>query len=299
MFFASLALLGAGPAGSHGRLSDPVRSRCYDELSAALRNDSPWVRAHAAEALALSNRPEPALAACRPIAETAEPKYRIVVWRILAQAEPAQRRRYVDRIRAALLDPTGPDRTHAMEALAKLHEPAADDAERQQVREIAEARGEASPFAAWRLAQANDPTAVQRLLSLLQMEDAATRTRAAYVLGRIGPMPQPARDAIAAAIRSEPADSPVRAILQLTQGPDAARAVAQDGRVAPSGRYLAAMSLAYNGTARDYETLAALLDNSDADVRVAAAFAMLQIDLRAATTSPATQPDSEPQEDKP
>ena len=40
-----------------------------------------------------------------------------------------------------------PDQTHAMEALAKLHEPAADDAELRCVRDVSDGQGQTSPFA--------------------------------------------------------------------------------------------------------------------------------------------------------
>jgi SSS family solute:Na+ symporter len=261
-------------------------------LTRALTDPSPWVRVHAAEALVSVKRPEPALTAFRPKAETTEPQYRIVVWRVLAGAEPepAQRRRYVERIRAALLDPSGPDQTHAMEALAKLREPAVDDNEHRRVREVADGEGPASPFAVWRLAQSNDATAIERLVKLLGADDATTRARAAYVLGRLRPLPATAAEAVSAALANEPDDSPARPMLRAALGGDAVRALARDAHVPPSGRYFAAIALAENGTAGDYTILTDLLDDPDADVRVGAAYAMLQIDGRAAATAPAPAP---------
>jgi HEAT repeat protein len=259
----------------------------------ALEDQSPWIRVHAAEALIVLKRSQPALAAFRPKWATTEPHYRIVVWRVLAVAEPepAQRSRYVERIREAMLDPNGPDQTHAMEALAKLHEPIADEAERRRVLDVADGRGDAAPFAVWRLAQANDATAVDRLVKLLHADDATTRARAAYVLGRLKPLPQTASDAIVTVLRTEPLDSPARAMLRASLGGDAVRELARDAQVAPSGRYFAAMSLADCGTTQDYAVLAQLLNDADADVRVGAAYAMLRIDGRsAAPTSPATHP---------
>src|SRR4051794_14389298 len=88
---------------SESRMNDAQRNRCYDVLVAALADASPYVRAHAAEALTTMGRPQPALAAFRPVAETSEPPYRIVVWRVLAAAEPeaSQRKHYLERIRQA------------------------------------------------------------------------------------------------------------------------------------------------------------------------------------------------------
>jgi len=281
---ASVAIAATLP----GRDRPSPRARCYDVLIAALKDDSQWVRAHAAEALVQSNRPDPALDAFRPLADTAEPKYRVVVWRILAQAEPeaADRRRYIERIRTALLDRDGPDQTHAMEALAKLHEPAADDGERALVRDIADGGGPMSPFAVWRLAQANDPASVERLVKLLRSHDAVTRARAAYVLGRLAPLPQTVTVAIADVLKSERPDSPAHAMLRTAHGPDGAREVAKDIKGLPSGRYLAGMYLAERGTVDDVAMLGQLLDAADPDVRVAGAFALLMIDGR---TQPATK----------
>jgi SSS family solute:Na+ symporter len=288
----SLTLGGAGRA--HAGTPDPaptdeLRSRCYDVLVGALADESPWVRVHAAEALVSLDRPAPALAEFRPKAESAAPPYRVVVWRVLAAAEPEapRRRQYVERIRAALLDPNGPDRTHAMEALAKLHEPPADGAERRHVRDVADGAGPASPFAIWRLAQAGDSTAVDRLVRLLQANDVTTRTRAAYVLGRMHPLPATATAALSAALGNEPADSPARTMLRAAAGGDAVRELARDPRVPPSGRYFAATWLADFGTAREDATLVPLLHDPDRDVQVGAALALLQIDRRAAAAAAA------------
>jgi SSS family solute:Na+ symporter len=287
LLLTSLTMLGAAPV-----LHDDQRARCRDILVRALQDDSPWIRVHAAEALIALKQTGPALAAFRAKADTTEPRYRIVVWRVLAQAEPdaAQRSQYVERIRAALMDPSAPDHAHAMEALAKLHEPAADDAERKRIQDVADAKSQISPFAVWRLANANDATAIERLVVLLHADDAITRSRAAYVLSRLQPLPDTATQAVTATLDKEPADSPARIMLRAAQGGDAVREMAKDTKVAPSGRYFAAMNLADNGTGGDYAILDALLNDPDYDVRVGAAYATLQIDARAAAaaTAPTT-----------
>jgi SSS family solute:Na+ symporter len=284
LLLTSLTMLGAAPV-----LHDDQRARCRDILVRALQDDSPWIRVHAAEALIALKQTGPALAAFRAKADTTEPRYRIVVWRVLAQAEPdaAQRSQYVERIRAALMDPSAPDHAHAMEALAKLHEPAADDAERKRIQDVADAKSQISPFAVWRLANANDATAIERLVVLLHADDAITRSRAAYVLSRLQPLPDTATQAVTATLDKEPADSPARIMLRAAQGGDAVREMAKDTKVAPSGRYFAAMNLADNGTGGDYAILDALLNDPDSDVRVGAAYATLKIDARAASAASA------------
>ena len=283
-----LALLGPGDGSAGHILSDELRGRCYEVLTKALDDESKWVCVHAAEALVWLKRPQAALVAFWPKADTTEPQYRVVVWRVLAAAEPeaAQRSHYVERIRAALLDPHGPDQTHAMEALAKLREPAADDAERRRVREVADGEGPASPFAVWRLAQANDATAVDRLMKLLRSNEPTTRARAAYVLGQLQPLPAAAAsDALAAALEKELPDSAARVMIHAAQGERAVRALARDTDVAPSGRYFAAMRLAECGTAEDLPVLTRLLNDPDSDVCVGAAYALLCIDGRSSATT--------------
>ena len=287
---ASLPLLGAaapvGAGHAESKLTDDVRSRCVAQLVGALDAESPWVRVHGGEALAALNRPERVIAAFRPQADTAEPQYRIGVWRVLARAEQGDRRsEYVARIRRAFLDPNGPDQIHAIEALAKLKVPASGDAERKRVRDVAHGGGPAAPFALWRLAQGGDETAVARLASLLDNPDEATRVRAAYVLGRLRPLPQATDRALSAALAKQRAGSVAHSVMRAALGLGAAREMAQDPEAPQYARYSAAMCLAELGTARDYAILSRRLNDSDLDVRVAAAYATLQIEARAAGAS--------------
>lgn len=52
-----------------------------------------------------------------------EPQYRVVIWRVLAQAaaDDSDRQRWVTRIVDAFLDEQGPDRLHAVNSATKLH----------------------------------------------------------------------------------------------------------------------------------------------------------------------------------
>jgi HEAT repeat protein len=274
-------------------LKDEVRSQCFAELVRALKAESPWVRVHAGEALAMLNDPDPALAAFRPQADSSSPPYRIGVWRVLAMAEGSPRRdEFVERIRRAFLDPDSPDQTHAVEAMAKLNVPFADDVERRRVRDLADGGNATAPFALWRLAQAGDTTAVARLVALLESNDETTRMRAGFILSRLQPLPESAGKALAAALSREPADSLAHPVLRAAGSLDAAREMAQDPHAPPYGRYLATMRLAEMGEARDRAILLPLLDNADPDVRVAAAFAILNIHARfaAATTQRQSAP---------
>src|SRR5690348_12504459 len=51
-----------------------------------------------------------------------EPRYRIVIWRVLAQTEssPAGKMKWAGKVLAVFGDPQAPDRLHASETLARL-----------------------------------------------------------------------------------------------------------------------------------------------------------------------------------
>jgi hypothetical protein len=227
------------------------------------------------------------LDAFRPVAKSTEPLTRILVWRVLAAAEPEAeaRRAYVERIRTALLDPVGPDRTHAMESLAKLNEPAADP-ERRLIREVADGAGPASPFALWRLAQSGEAEAVVRLGERLHSKDDVTRFRAAYVLGQIRSKHPAAENLLSAALATEPRDSPSRPMLLAAAGSKTARGLLGDEDAAPGDRYFAAMFPAETGDPSDAPRLAGILRHPHSDFRVSAAYALLKIKARSPVTTP-------------
>ncbi len=289
IILAGLALIVVAPASARGlvmELSDQERSRCVEALMQGLADDSPLVRVHAAEALVSLNRPEPALTVFRPKRETTEPVDRVVSWRVLAAAEPEaeSRREYIERIRTILLDPDATDRTHAMESLAKLKIPAATEGERRCIQEVADSAGPASPFALWRLAQSGNKDAVDRLAKLLASHESVTRFRAIYVLGRLQAEYPAALVALSAAMATEPDDSSERSILRAAVGGEPRRELLDDPKVSPSDRYFATVFLADFGSPSDYPRLARVLSQSNGDLRIGSAYAMLKIDSR----SPAT-----------
>ncbi|HTL28373.1 MAG TPA: hypothetical protein VL282_04110 [Tepidisphaeraceae bacterium] len=290
MVIASLGLIGLVKAQADAvpsQLTDAERSQYLQVLEHGLKDQALTVRVHAAEALIALHRPEPALKAFEPQRNTTVPKERILIWRVLARAarDPAQQLQYVAKIRSALDDPNGPDQTHAIEALAKLNEPIANDPERQTVRAIAASGEPAAPFALWRLAQAGDQAAVPRLTTLLASDDQATRFRTIYALGRLSPKLAAAHEALLAAAKKEPAGSAAQSMLRVVTGEGAG--VAADQTLPPADRYFAAMFLADSFQPTDIPVLKRLIDDSNSDVRVAAAYALLKIDAPRAATQPA------------
>jgi hypothetical protein len=131
-----------------------LRAECEKILVDSMCDESAWTRVRAAEALAKLGRVDAARNGLQKDAATTEPMIRIVTWRVLARAaETAETRAsIVERIRNVLLDPAAPDRTHALEALAKLAEPMRSDVERKLVHDFAEAGEGNAPFALGRQA---------------------------------------------------------------------------------------------------------------------------------------------------
>ncbi|HEY8660208.1 MAG TPA: hypothetical protein VIL78_14345 [Hanamia sp.] len=100
------------------------------QLNSILEHGQKFVKVHAAEYLIWTGHPE------APLKEFLneekihpnEPKYRVVIWRVLVQAEkdPARKKVWLNKIYKAYEDMDGPDRIHASETLAKLKQPVTD-----------------------------------------------------------------------------------------------------------------------------------------------------------------------------
>lgn len=98
------------------------------DLRELLHTQAEWVKVHVAEFLIWENRyvDEVRTVFLQEEKEFGkQPRYRIGIWRVLAQAAktPEERKRWTDRIRAVYDDPACTDRLHAIETLAKLRIP--------------------------------------------------------------------------------------------------------------------------------------------------------------------------------
>lgn len=287
-------------ASNQPQLSNRQRQQLVEVMRDTLQQSESWVRIHAAEALLWHGYSEEVAAVFPPDAPVSEPGYRIGVWRVQAQLaeDPAERQQVVDRIRQALRDPDGPDRVHAAESLAKLDEALLPE-DRPAVEELAASDEPAvAAFALWLLANDGQKPARQQLLELLQADDPIARLRAAFALRSLQPpLESEEREAVFQAATAEPQDSPAKVYLLGTawvihsqsnaaaaDGPDqqALREALQQ-RIATGAageRYAAIMAIAQAGTADDLAPLQSALNDSDADVRLAAAYALLRIDRR-------------------
>ena len=97
------------------------------ELNSILKHSQKFVKVHAAEYLIWTGHPEAALKEFLKEEKiySNESKYRIVIWRVLVQAEKNStlKKMWLNKIYDAYNDIDGPDRTHATETLAKLKQP--------------------------------------------------------------------------------------------------------------------------------------------------------------------------------
>src|SRR4051812_27913634 len=104
--------------------TDALEEKSWRELSETLRTQHEFIKVHAAEYLLWLGRSEEVRKEF--LAENEkhgdQPKYRIGIWRVLAQTEtePEKKKIWYDKIYKAFGDLNGPDRLHAAETLAKL-----------------------------------------------------------------------------------------------------------------------------------------------------------------------------------
>ena len=278
-----------------------LRRQAIEVLRGVFDHEAHWIKVHAAESLLALDYPqgvEEAFAEQLRLHET-EPEYRIGIWRVLARAthDPKERCRWVHRIRDIFLDPTAPDRLHAVETLAKLGYtiPVATGsnqavAERAALEGAAASDGPEAPFARWILLDSDPQRGDAPLAELLGADAARTRGLAAYAIRHLTHVSAATRKALVSAATAEPLDS--------TAWIHLACAVAVHGtpedRVAYKQRLhgvaeagsadavvQACQTLAQVADHTDLPLLARLLARPEADIRAAAAHAILRTDRRA------------------
>jgi SSS family solute:Na+ symporter len=263
-------------------------------LERALQGERGWARIKAAEALVDHDNASRAYEALIGDVDTAPSEERIGVWRVLARAAPTatDRQKFLDQIRTAAFTAGGPDRVHAVEALAKLG--AYRDADRSAIEAMASGDPAVAAFPRWYLALTGRRGDEARLVELLDAADPVARWRAAYATARLKEPSAAARVAIAARAGREPVDSSARTVVV-----SAAYLTANDAdrdrwhrlliealiSGSEASRVVGLESLGKLGTPADLAFLAAAIASADANVRVAAASASLHILERKRTPS--------------
>jgi solute:Na+ symporter, SSS family len=295
---ASLLVSGLAGTASAAELpssppADSLHDRALGELRRALHDEPKWIKVHAAEALLGLSYSEEVLDTFEKENEQhgEEPQYRIGIWRVLAQAtaDKQQRQQYVDLIRAAYLDPNGPDATHAVEAAAKSKY-AVPDEDRARLHQLAAEDSPRGAYGRWLLAISGGRADLDSLTELLASPSKEVRGTAAYALRHLFPKASPDLfDKLSRVAETEPA-SPAKVYL-ISAAYIAAPNQADVDRFreqllhflttgAKEEKYEAVSALAVRGIQKDAAILTRLLDDQEPDVRVAAANAILHIERR-------------------
>lgn len=292
-------------------LTDKQREHAAATLRWTLREQPKWIKVHAAEFLLAVNLPEGVVDEFREelARHAGEPQYRIGIWRVLYRC-PALDEEQAGRLElivTAALDPSGPDRLHAIEALAKL-DTQLTPGQQELIRQWVEAAAAAdAPFGRWLLARqpnADRQLHLQALLKIAASDVPLERLRASYALARLTPLSKDDSAELlqlAAAVAGSPLGNdplqPLADAYLLAAGWGAA--VRSDAEAAEKLREalqsLAGSSPAINrvlvdqlaelGDADEVELLVPLLDNADPDLAASAAHALLRIKQRALADS--------------
>lgn len=263
------------------------------ELRAALDEQTAFVKVHAAEALLAAGEVDVVQKVFdgEQKKHGDEPHYRIGIWRVLVRATKNEgvRARYVKKLRDVSLDLKDPDRITATETLAKLqYKVSADD--RPRFEALAKDPAAAGVhFYRWLLAEGNDQR-LPYLAELLESSNAEVRGITAYGLRHTADrLPPEIVGKLASVAAAEP-ESKHRVYLVI----GAYVAARNDNKAkhfkellfpyarrgSKDERYQTAAALAVRGDSDDLPLLSTMLADPDADVRVSAANAILQIHCR-------------------
>lgn len=302
LFLLLIIPIGVATAAAHGEEPDVPReifsSTQRDEavaiLREALEREPQWVKVHAAEFLLRLSYPQQVSGEFeteRALHEE-EPRYRIGIWRVLARASgnPDERESWIERIRQVAKDLAAPDRVHAFESLSKLGDKLDDPALRAAAVDAAKPGLPTTGCARWLLAGAGGAAELSQFADLLESGDATERLVAAYGLQWINASDPTVIQRIQKAAEREPDDSLAHPYLLsaawvLTRDADTGerfreKLISHAKAEGTAGKLVASSAFAERGVGTDVATLAEWLKSDDADVRAAAAAAILRIARR-------------------
>ncbi len=290
--FAADAVISADPA---------LTQLALDNLHAVVAHDHDLPRLHAAENLAILGEPDPFAAIKADVPKmVTQPVFRIVTWRVQARVAAhagASMKAQTDQVVAVFfMQPDASDRVNAAETLGKLryNPPAAEAARFREVAETAK-----NPLlrmhARWVLAGNGKKAEEAALAAFLGDPDANVRGDAAYALRFRPHLHSETRKLLIAAAEKEAKGSYARCYLYTSATLHAKKAeraplLSEVEKYAASGnaeeKYESMNGLALYGTAdeipmlRKYLAPAVPYVEADADIRVAAAAAILNIQRR-------------------
>ncbi len=284
---AATILVGLTSVLAGAAVSDEGEARGV--LRAALADEQRWVRVHAAEVLLEYG--ERAIVAEAFVREEQrhgkETGYRVGIWRVLAQARPAEREMWRGRVLAVFCDEAAADRLFAAETLAKLGDPLSADARAALRRWAAKAPPAERVYLDWLDWQGGDADARGRVVAALGEADAMARLRAAFVLRFTGTKEPTALAALGAAADREVEGTMSRAFVvgaafalsasaeRMPAWREILDATARRGP--PAEAYEALQALRSSAGRTELERMRPLLGHAHGDVRVATAWLMLAV----------------------
>ncbi|HEY8689470.1 MAG TPA: hypothetical protein VIM07_09575 [Chitinophagaceae bacterium] len=292
-------------------IPDTLEKKALKELQNTLVTQTQWIKVHAAEYLVWTGHSEEVKREFlkeEKLHDT-EPKYRIGIWRVLAEAEksPGRKIQWINKIFDAFNEINGPDQLHATETLAKLklsplekYPEATQNALKSENRNL-------HTYALWASAYSSDSSLQNKRQEFLNLavsdSNEIIRKISAYVLRKLCGFTNKQWIYLREKALSEPAESGVRNSLLNTAFVTFPTGAGESGSLkkireemvkgykdfGAEKRIELALSLAEKGSAEDLPLLQIFLENGDiserydpvsgeaADVRAAAAFAILKI----------------------
>lgn len=297
--------------------ADTLSGKALAELRHSLKTQSEFIKVHAAEYLVwLGYADEVRTEFLRENERHGEqPRYRIGIWRVLAQTEPdpEKKKGWYDKIYGAFGNLNGPDRLHAAETLAKLRLSPKERYPEATQKSLTDESRNMQVYTHWALSYAPGADPAQFTNDFLQMIAADTngvvRTISAYIVRRRGGLTEAEWTQLSKEALAEPDTSPLKKSLLNTAFvtfPEDAKKTADyerirkaitenDQRFSAAERIELAQVLAERGETSDLPLLVAYLNNENskaiyatdskegADVRAAAAYAILKIKSRNAS----------------
>ncbi|MFO7823926.1 MAG: sodium/solute symporter [Cyclobacterium sp.] len=165
-------------------VSDELREKAVKELDQVMQSQESWVKVHAAEYKIWSGYRE-------SVRETfleekskweSQSPYRIGIWRVLAQSDPASEKEYIDKIVKAFQNKQGADRIHAAETMAKLGHNLNEWAPEATIEVLEGPVNSLYVYTLWSTLQGEDDISALMDLALDRQLDDLLRMQAAYAI---------------------------------------------------------------------------------------------------------------------
>lgn len=284
-------------------------AKAIAELNDIVKTRAKFIKVHAAEYLIWTGHAEyPLQEFIKEEAKySTEPKYRVVIWRVLAQAEsdPARKKMWIDKIYAAYGDLNGPDRTHATETLAKLRQPVSVAMPEATAHTLSSTDRILQTYALWASSYGSAAGMAANKPKFLEMAlndtDLNVRRVSAFVLRQTKETETPQWERLYTAALAQKTDDPLYVTLLATALVTAPANVPAAkckklkttllkdfGHYAVGPQTEAVMALAEKGSKADLKILNGILDAKNtgavsdevADLRASAAYAILKINHR-------------------